>query len=249
MTSREDRIERITTLLDERRHPERRVGLFSATNLTRLVLRFGAMALASALVQLIVGGTGVDIVATIVAVAGADWAVGKLWARIGDSVQRGYKSLGLILACTVMLLFVLGQAMPDSFLVRSIRKGATGIIDRQNARLDQKSRRRMIPVTAAQASGDQWQLVVDNRGAVAHGTLDEATSWCTQLGLEWRLPPTFDRWPPLTSYPNVGTLFYVWGAGGSGIQVGNGLAPSVATTGDNTPTTVRAVLCYRDRPK
>jgi hypothetical protein len=243
MIAREDRIERIKCLIDERRHPERRVAILSPTNLTRLALRFGAMALAAWLVQLLVGGTGVDVVATIVFVAGADWAVGKLWERIGEGVRRGYNTLGLVAACLVMLLFVLGQAAPDSFLVRAVKKSAGGFIDRKNAELDQKQRNRMIPVDPARSGTDQWQLIVDSRGSVAQGTLLEAKRWCSELGAGWSLPPTFDRWPQYTSYPDVGRLFYVWGNSGAGIQVGDGKAPVAMSTGGTTATTVRGVLC------
>lgn len=243
MNSRSDRIERIKTLIDERRHPERRVGILSSTNLTRLALRFGAMALAAWLVQLLVGGTGVDIVATIVVVAGADWAVARLWERIGDSVRRGYNTLGIVVACLVMLLFVLGQAAPDSFLVKAVKKSAGSFIDRKNAELNQKQRNRMIPVDPAKAGTDQWQLIVDNRGSVAQGTLLEGKKWCRELGAEWSLPPTFDRWPRYESYPDVGQLFYVWSSGGGGIQVGDGKAPVAQSTGGTSETTVRGVLC------
>lgn len=245
---REERIERIRILLDERRHPERRVGLFSATNLTRLALRFGAMALAAWLVHSVIGANGLGSILTIVAVAAADWAVARLWARIGERVRQGYQTVGIVLACVVLLLFVLGQAAPDSFLVTSVKSGVGGFIARKNAELDQKSRSRMIPVTTAQSGSDQWQLIVDNRGSVAQGTLKEARAWCRGLGAEWSLPPSFDRWPKLTTYPDVGMLFYVWSREGHGIQVGDGKAPVVMASGGNTETTVRGVLCLMGVP-
>lgn len=248
MVSREERIERIKVLIDERRHPERRVGILSPTNLTRIALRFGAMALASWLVQLIVGGTSVDIVATIVAVAGADWAVSKLWERIGDGVRRGYNTLGIVLACVVLLLFVLGQAAPNSFLVKAVKKSAGGFIEKKNAELNEKQRSRMIPVDPAKTGTDQWQLIVDNRGSVAQGTLVEAKKWCRELGAEWNVPPEFDRWPRLGSYPDVGRLFYVWSRNGSAIQVGDGKAPAVMASGGTTETTVHGVLCLMGVP-
>lgn len=245
---RDERIARITELLDQRRHPERRVGLFSATNLTRLALRFGAMAFAAALVQGVFGANGVGAVLTLVAVAAADWGVAQLWARIGDQVRRGYNTLGIVLACAVMLLFVMGQAKPDSFLVRTIKGGASGWIDRKNAELDRKNRSRMIPVSTEKSGSDHWQLIVDNRGSVAQGTLKEAREWCRGLGAEWNLPPTFDQWPRLESYPDVGTLFYVWSRTGAGIQVGDGKRPAVMTSGGTSETTTRGVLCLMGVP-
>jgi hypothetical protein len=245
---RDERIDRIKVLLDERRYPERRVGLFSPTNLTRLALRFGAMALAAWLAHRVFGAGGLGAILTIVAVAAADWAVAQLWGRIGEHVRQGYQTVGIVLACVVLLLFALGQAAPDSFLVTGIRKNVGGFIDRKNAELDQKQRSRMIPVSAEQSGSDQWQLIVDNRGSVAQGTLKEAREWCRGLGAEWNLPPDFDRWPRLSSYPDVGTLFYVWSRTGTGIQVGDGQAPSVMSSGGTTETTVRGVLCLMGVP-
>ena len=246
MTSRADRIAQIRALLEDRRHPERRVGLFSATNLTRLAIRFLAMVAASGLVHALVGGTILELPLAAVAVGATDLATTRLWSRIGESVRKGWNALGLMIAALMVLALVAGQVTPDSALSRAVKQGASGFIDRQNARLDAKSRGRRIPIDPAQASGDEWELLV-NDGALVHGTLAEARKWCTEMGSGWGLPPGLGGWPALATYPNVGSVFYVWTGGGAGVQVGDGKPPAAGVSGAARPTQTRAVLCLKER--
>ncbi len=244
MIPRADRIAHIRELLEDRRHPERRVGLFSATNLTRLAIRFLAMVAASGLVHALVGGTILELPLAAVAVGATDLATTRLWSRIGEAVRRGWTALGLIVAVLMVIALVAGQVTPDSALTRVVKEGATGFIDAQNAKLDAKGRGRRVPIDPAKASGDQWELLVSD-GALVRGTLEEARTWCGALGPGWSLPPGLGGWPVLATYPDVGSTFYVWTGFGGGIQIGDGKAPAVATSGSRRPTETRAVLCLK----
>lgn len=242
MTPRAERIARIRDLLDQRRHPERRVGLFSATNLTRLGLRFGAMAIAAGLATRLLGTGPVAGALALAAVAAADFGVGLLWQRIGEGVRRGWSTVGTVLACGFVLAgLVLSQSA-------GAREGATtwwsGFLERQNAKVDQRVRARRVAVDTAGAVDPQWRLLLDN-GALRKGTFAEAQAWCRELGPEWALPPGLGQWPDLDRYPNVGRLFYVWTMGGTGIQVGDGSRPAVGVSGGSRSTEVRAVLCLK----
>lgn len=243
MTDRAERIERIRELLEDRRHPERRVGIFSATNLTRLVLRFGAMALAAVIVQRILGTGVVAGVVAAIAIGAADQGVARLWKQIGRRVKQTWNTVGLVAALLVlclMLLMVLRPAVKES-----AGNWISGWIDRKNAQLDQKARKRRVMVDPAAAADPHWQLQLEN-GALKQVTFEEAKQWCASLGQGWQLPPGLGGWPKLDRYPNLGSSFYVWTFGRTGIQIGDGQRPSVGVSGAGRPTEVRPVLCLKE---
>lgn len=241
---RADRLARIRDLLDQRRHPERRVGIFSATNLTRLVLRFGGMGLAAALVHALLGGSILAVPITAVAVGAVDLAVGQLWRRIQDVVRRGWNTVALVLALLLMTAFALGQVAPDSGLMRALGSWGSGLLERQRATLDARNRAERTPVDAAAATDPSWQLLTDS-GFVRRGTLVEAREWCAALGSEWQLPGGLGTLPEIPRWPDLGTLMYVWTTGGSGLQIGDGRKPGVGVSGSARASEVRAVLCLR----
>src|SRR5262245_1013310 len=148
MTDRAARIERIRELLEDRRHPERRVGIFSATNLTRLALRFGAMAVAALLVQRILGTGVLGGVVAAVAVGAADTGVARLWKRIGRQVQQTWTTIGIVAACLIVLLAILMSNSPSA--KSSVSGFFTRWIAEKNASLDarQRSQRVMIDTVA-----------------------------------------------------------------------------------------------------
>ncbi len=242
MTPRAERIARIRDLLDQRRHPERRVGLFSATNLTRLGLRFGAMAIAAGLVTRFLGTGAIAGAIALAAVAAADFGVAQLWGRIGEGVRRGYSMIGTVLALGFVLVgLVLSQSA-------GAREAAgtwwSGFLARQNAKVDQRVRAQRVTVDSAAAVDPHWRLLLQD-GALRKGTFAEAEAWCRDLGPEWTLPPGLGQWPRLDRYPDVGQLFYVWTGPNTGIQVGDGTRPAVGVSGASRPTEVRAVLCMK----
>ena len=244
---RADRLAHVRDLIEEHRHPERRVGIFSATNLTRLVLRFGGMALAAGLVHALLGGTVLELPVTAVAVGAVDLAIGQLWRRIRESVRRGWNTIGLVLALVLMAAFALGQVAPDSGLVKALGGWGGGLLERQQAKLDARSRAERTPVDAAAATDPSWQLLTDS-GFVRRGTLAEAREWCATLGPEWQLPAGLGALPALTRWPDLGTVMYVWTAGGTGLQVGDGRKPAVGVSGSPRASEERAVLCHRRVP-
>lgn len=244
---RADRLAHVRDLIEEHRHPERRVGIFSATNLTRLVLRFGGMALAAGLTHALLGGTVLELPVTAVAVGAVDLAVGQVWRRIREGVRRGWNTIGLVLALLVMVAFVLGQVAPDSGLVKALAGWGGGLLERQQARLDARARAERTPVGADAATDPSWVLFTDS-GFVRRGTLVEAREWCAALGPDWELPAGLGALPELTRWPDLGTLMYVWTSGGSGLQIGDGRKPGVGVSGSPRATEVRAVLCLRRVP-
>lgn len=241
---RADRLARVRDLIEEHRHPERRVGVFSATNLTRLALRFGGMGVAAGLVHALLGGTVLELPVTAVAVGAMDLAIGQLWRRIRESVRRGWNIIGLVLALLLMAAFALGQVAPESGLMKALGGWGGGLLARQEARLDARARAQRTPVAADAAMDPSWVLFTDS-GFVRRGTLQEAQAWCAALGPEWQLPAGLGALPDLARWPDLGTLMYVWTAGGAGLQIGDGRKPGVGVSGAVRATEVRAVLCLR----
>ncbi len=244
MSGRTARIERIRVLLDARRHPERRVALFSATNLTRVAIRVFGLVAASGLVHAVLGGTFLAVPLTAIAVGAADIWTTRLWNRIGDRVRRGWDTVGIIVASVLLLALALGQIAPNSSLVRALTGGANGFIEGQQAALDRKAAARRVLVDPARTSGEAWELLVVD-SALVRGTFTEAQAWCAALGPGWQLPPGLGQWPVLATYPDVGRLFYVWTGSGQGIQIGDGKRPAVGVSSGRRPTETRAVLCLR----
>jgi hypothetical protein len=111
------------------------VGVFSATNLPRLALRFGAMGLATSLVHAAVGGTLAEVPLAAVAVGGADQLTTRLWRRVGVSVQQAWTVTGLTLGTVSVLLILAGPRGP----LASIRGAANGWVTRQQVDLDQRT--------------------------------------------------------------------------------------------------------------
>lgn len=244
---RADRLAHVRDLIEEHRHPERRVGIFSATNLTRLALRFGGMALAAGVVHALLGGTVLELPVTAGAVGAVDLAIGRLWRRIRDAVRRGWSTIGLVLALLLMAAFALGQVAPDSGLMKALGGWGSGLLERQRAKLDARARAERTPVAADAATDPAWVLLTEG-GFVRRGTLQEAREWCAALGPEWQLPAGLGALPELSRWPDLGGLMYVWTAGGSGLQVGDGQKPAVGVSGSPRASEVRAVLCLRGAP-
>jgi hypothetical protein len=243
-SDRAQRIQRIRELQDERRHPERRVGLFSPTNLTRVVLRFGAMGLAAGLVRWLTGGGFLEVPLTGVAVGAADHGVGLLWGRIGGAVRQAWLILGVAAATLVLLVGV----APRSGFSRSLTGWGRDWLEARNASLDRRVASRRIPIDSEAASGRSWRLIVDS-GSARLGTLAEARAWCSALGPGWQLPPFLGQWPELEPWPDFGTTFYVWSQGGAGIQIGDGRKPGAAVSGSGRPSEAHAVLCLEAPPR
>ncbi|MFN8645451.1 MAG: hypothetical protein U0104_01720 [Gemmatimonadales bacterium] len=238
------RLERVRELLEFRRNPSRRVGIFSATNLTRLVLRFGAMGAAAAVVQRLLGGTVFQVPAAAFAIGVADHYTDRLWRRIREQVRKTWNVVGLVGAAVLVLVVVVGQAAPDAALTRGVRGWFGGFVERQNAAIDARMRAKRTPVDSAAATDQHWVLLTDS-GFVRRGTFAEAREWCAALGPGWELPAGLGALPDLARWPDVGTLFYVWTMGGTGLQVGDGQKPGVGVSGATRPTETRAVLCLR----
>lgn len=238
------RLERVRELLELRRNPSRRVGLFSATNLTRLVLRFGAMGVAAGLVRAVFGTSVFQVPAAAIAIGVADHYTDLLWRRIRERVRKTWNMVGLVGAAVLVLVVVVGQAAPDAALTRGVRGWFGGWVDRQNAAIDARARGRRTPVDSAAAVDPHWVLLSDS-GFVRRGTFAEAREWCGALGPGWSLPAGLGALPELSRWPDVGSLFYVWTQGGMGLQVGDGQKPGVGVSGATRPTETRAVLCLR----
>lgn len=244
MTDRAERIERIRELLEDRRHPERRVGIFSAANLTRVVLRFVAMSLAAVIVQRIFGTGVVGGLIAAVAVGAADTGVARLWKRIGRQVQQAWAVVGIV---AVLLMIVAMLIMQSSPATRDAAGGWwTNWLASKNAALDQRQRSHRLMVDSAAATDPRWVILRDS-GAVRIGTYDEAFQWCAQLGDGWSIPSGLGDWPKLDRYPDLGTIFYVWAFGHRGVQVGDGKPPAAMVSGGSRPTEVKAVMCIRER--
>ena len=243
MTDRAERIERIRVLLEDRRHPERRVGIFSATNLTRVALRFGAMAASAAIVTRLLGSGGLTALVALAAVAAADEGVARLWRRIGRRVQQAW---------TVMAMGATGL-MVLAVLVMSSSPGAKDSVGgwwnrwlaSKNAALDRKVRAERIPVDSAAATDPHWQVLLEG-GALRKGTYAEAREWCSALGPGWTLPPGLGQWPKLERYPDLGRTVYVWSFGHTGIQIGDGKRPGAAVSSSGRESQVNAVLCMKE---
>ncbi len=243
MTDRAERIERIRELLEDRRHPERRVGIFSATNLTRLVLRFGAMALAAVLVQRILGTGVVGGVVAAVAVGAADAGVARLWKRIGRQVQQAWTTIGIVGACLLVLLAILMSNSPSA--KSSVSGFFTRWIAEKNAALDARQRSQRVVIDTVAATHPRWRILHDG-GVLRFATYDEAFKACSDIGAGWSLPFELGQWPKLDRYPDFGgRQVSVWGFGHRGIQVGDGKAPAVMSMGNSRPTEVRPVLCMQ----
>lgn len=244
MSERAARIERIRELLEDRRHPERRVGIFSATNLTRLALRFGVMGLAAGLVHSLLRGTFLDVPVSAVAVGLADHQVGVLWKRIRQGVQRTWTAIGILVLGVGLFATILKSAAPDSAIVRGGTATASGWLESMRGSLDARTRAQRTPVDTTGAMSTQWRVLLDSN-MVRRGTFTEAREWCAALGEEWRLPPGLGAWPELESYPRLGTLLSVWTEGGAGVQIGDGNRPAAGSSSSGRPSEVRGVLCLK----
>lgn len=243
MTDRAERIERIRELLEDRRHPGRRVGILSAANLTRVILRFGAMALAAILVQRILGSGVVGAVVAAIAVGAADAGVARLWKQIGRQVQQAWTVVGI---AAVLLMIAAMLIMKSSPATRDAAGGWwNNWLASKQAALDNHQRARRIMVDSAAATDPHWRMLLDS-GALKLGTYEEAFKWCSELGAGWTLPSGMDNWPRLDRYPNLGTSLYAWAFGHRGIQIGDGKAPAVMVSGDSRPTAVNPVLCMKE---
>ena len=242
MTDRAARIERIRLLLEDRRHPERRVGIFSATNLTRLALRFGAMAAAAAIVNRLLGSSGLAVLVALAAVAAADEGVAWLWRRIGRGVQQLWTVLGMLAVGLMIVAMLVLSSSPAA------KDAAGGWWSRwlasKNAALDQKARAERTPVDSAAATHPRWQVILEG-GAIRKGTYEEARTWCAELGAGWTLPPGLGQWPRLDRYPDLGQIMYVWSFGRTGIQIGDGGPPGAAVSSSGRASQVHAVLCMK----
>jgi hypothetical protein len=242
MSDRAARLDRIHALLEDRRHPERRVGIFSATNLTRLVLRFGAMGLAASAVHALAGGTDIEVPLAAVAVGFVDAQVARFWTRIQGGVQRTWTAIGIFVIGVGFLLTILKAAAPDSAAARGAGRLFAGWLESARAGVDQRVRAQRTPVDTSGATGDRWRVLLDST-MVRRGTFAEAQQWCAALGPEWRLPPGLGGWPELATYPRLGTLLSVWTEGGSGVQIGDGNRPAVGSSSSGRDGEVRGVLC------
>jgi hypothetical protein len=244
MTDRAARIERIRELLEDRRHPERRVGIFSATNLTRVALRFGAMGLTAGLVHSLLRGTFLDVPVSAVAVGLADHQIGVLWKRIQGGVQRTWTAIGVLVVGVGLFATLLKNVAPDSAAVRGGTAVASGWLESMRSGVDARVRAQRTPVDTTGAVREQWRVLLDSN-MVRRGTFTEARAWCAALGPEWRLPPGLGAWPELASYPRLGTLISVWSEGGTGVQIGDGNRPAVGSSSSGRPSEVRGVLCLK----
>lgn len=244
MSDRAERLERIRELLEDRRHPERRVGIFSATNLTRIALRFGTMALSAGLVHALLGGTALEVPASAVAVGATDHQASRLWKRIEGGVQRTWTAIGVLVVGVGILATILKSAAPDSAAARGMSSAAGGLLESMRARVDARARAQRTPVDTTGAVGARWRVLLDST-MVRRGTFAEAQAWCAALGPEWRLPPGLGAWPELDSYPRLGTLLSVWTDGGMGVQIGDGNRPGAGSSSSGRPSEVRGVLCMK----
>lgn len=244
MSDRDARIERIRVLLEDRRHPERRIGIFSATNLTRLVLRTGALGLAAGAVHRLVGGTDLEVPLSAVAVGVTDHQVNRLWTRIQRGVQRSWTAIGVAVAGLGLLFVLLKSAAPDSAATHGVEGLFSGWLESARARVDAHARETRTPVDTTGASSPEWRVLLDST-MLRRGTFSEAGAWCRALGPEWSLPPGLGAWPELASYPRLGVLTSVWTASGAGVQIGDGARPAVGSSSSGRPGEVRAVLCLR----
>ena len=235
------RIERIQDLLALRRHPERRVGLFSATNLTRLALRLGAMGLAAAAVHGLLGTSVFEAPVAAIAIGAADYGVERLWRRIRERVRQAWTVVGILAAALFVALLLLFKAAPESGMAAALR----GWKERQEAGLDERQRATRVAVDEAAVTDPHWRLLTQD-GAIRKGTHAEALAWCSALGPEWRLPLGLGMLPDLERWPALDRPMYVWTQGGTGLQVGDGQRPAVGVSGSGRPTEVRAVLCLRE---
>ncbi len=246
MIDRAARLERIRVLLDERRHPERRIGIFSVTNLARVVLRLVLMGVVAGVLQRLLPAGLVGVALTAVAVGAADMAFGSGWARVQGQVHRGIKAGTTSVAVVVLLLAtVVALLGPDSTLVRGLRGAGNAFLAEQNAKLDRRNRARGIVVDPARASGADWQLLIAD-SVLVKGTYREAEGWCRELGPGWGLPGGLGNVPALSSWPTLERPVSVWAAGGSAIQVGDGQPPSVGSGGGYRETEVKVVLCVQE---
>jgi hypothetical protein len=244
MNDRAERIDRIRELLEDRRHPERRVGILSPTNLTRVAVRFGAMGLVAGLVHAVLGGTFIEVPVTAVAVGAADHRVGILWKRIRGGVQKSWTVIGIVVLLLGLVATLIKSAAPDSAAARGAAGVASGWLESLRSRVDQRARAQRTPVDTTGAAGDRWRVLLDS-AMVRRGTFAEAQAWCAALGPEWRLPPGLGGWPELATWPNLGTLLSVWTEGGAGVQIGDGQRPGAGSSSSGRATEVRGVLCMK----
>lgn len=242
--ARQARLERIRDLLELRRHPERRTGLFSPTTLTRAVLRLVTFGLAAGLASALFRDSVFLVPMTALAVAGADYLVDRLWRRIREGVRRGWNAVGLAVAGLVLLFLLLSRGAPGTAAGKAATGWWDGFVAAQNAKLDARQRARRIPVDSASAAGEGWRLLTED-GYLRWGTFLEAQAWCTGLGPGWGLPAGLGGLPDRDHWPALGTLTHAWTRGGSGIQLGDGRKPSGGVSGEVRPTQVRAVLCLQ----
>lgn len=244
MSDRAERIDRIRELLEDRRHPERRVGILSPANLTRVALRLGAMGLSAAAVHALLGRTFLDLPVSAVAVGAADQQVGILWKRIRGGVRRTWTAVGILALAVGLFATLLKSAAPDSAVVHGAGGVASGWLESMRAGVYQRTRAQRTPVDTMGAEDGRWRVLFDST-MVRRGTLAEAREWCAALGPECRLPPGLGGWPELDRYPNLGTLLSVWTEGGTGVQIGDGNRPAVGSSSSGRPSEVRGVLCLK----
>ena len=247
MIDRAARLERIRVLLDERRHPERRIGIFSATNLTRLVLRLVLMGVVGGLAQRVLPSGPIGVTLTALAIGAADMAFGTGWGRVQAQVHRGFQAGTSVLVVVLLLGTLVVLLGPNSGIARGLRGAGSDFLAEQNARLDRRNRARGIVVDPAQASGADWQLLITD-SLLVKGTYREAEAWCRELGPGWGLPGGLGNLPTLASWPTLERPVSVWAAGGSAIQVGDGQRPAVGSGGGYRDTEVKVVLCVQGAP-
>jgi hypothetical protein len=179
-----------------------------------------------------------------IAVGAADAGAARLWKKIGRQVQHAWTTIGIVAACLFVLLAVAMQGSPS--IKTAVGGLFTGWIADKNAALDAKQRSQRVVIDTLAATHPRWRILHD-AGVLRFATYDEAFKACSDVGSGWSLPSGVGEWPQLDRYPDFGRLFYVWGFGHRGIQVGDGKAPAVMTTGDSRPTEVRPVLCLQMR--
>ena len=169
-------VDRVRELLEDRLHPERRVGILSPVNLTRITIRFGALGLSAGVVHALVGWSVLEVPLTVVAVGAADRQVGAFWKQIKGGVQHAWTAVGMVALVIIPLATSLRSVAPDSPVVRGARSAAGSLLESMQASVENRARNQRTLVDTAGAVGERWRVLLDSN-MVRRGTFVEAKSW------------------------------------------------------------------------
>ncbi len=211
MIDRAARLERIRVLLDERRHPERRIGIFSATNLTRLVLRLVLMGVVGGLAQRVLPSGPIGVTLTALAIGAADMAFGTVWARVQAQVHRGFQAGTSVLVVVLLLGTLVALLGPNSGIARGLRgQAATSSRSRTRPRPEEPGPRHR----GGPRPGVRRRLATpDHRLTPGEGHVPRGRGLVPRTGPRLGPARRLGNLPTLSSWPTLERPVSVWAAG------------------------------------